>query len=121
MLNRDGLVRSILVDLAKAYDCLKYNLLLAKLQAHGFIKKSIRSFLYYLTNRTQRTTFSDWTNIVKCISHSSILSLLLFDIFIKDLFSFSAKCEICYFTDDNSLYSCGMNSDNIFINLIQDT
>ena len=121
MLNRDGLVRSILVDLPKAYDCLKYDVLLAKLQAYGFIKKSTRSFLNYLTNRTQRTTFSDWTNIVKYILHSSILSLLLFDIFIKYLFSFSAKCEIFYFTDDNSLYSCGMNSDNIFINLIQDT
>ena len=76
-------------------------------------------------NRAQRTkigsTFCDWTNIVKSVPDSPILSLLLFDIFIKDLFFFSAKCEICYFTDDNSLYSCDMNLDNIFINLIQDT
>ena len=35
-------------------------------------------------------------------------------------FFFSAKCEICNFADDNSLYSCGMNLDNIFFNLIQD-
>ena len=65
--------------------------------------------------------FSDWTNIVKGIPQGSILSLLLFYIFINDLFFFSAKCEICYFADDNSLYSCGMNLDNIFTNLIQDT
>ena len=79
--------------------------------------------IFKLCNRTQRTkiglTFSDWTNLVKGIPHSSILSLLLFDIFINDLFFFSAKCEICYFADDNSLYSCDMNLDNIFINLIQ--
>ena len=75
-------------------------------------------------NRTQRikisSTFSDWTNIVKVIPHSSILGPLLFNIFINDLFFFSTECEICYFADDNSLYSCGMTLDNIFTNLIQD-
>ena len=55
----------------------------------------------------------DWTNIVKVISQCSILSLLLFNIFINDLFFFSAKREICSFADDNSLYSCGMNLDNM--------
>ena len=76
-------------------------------------------------NRIQRikigSAFVDWTNIAKGISQGSTLSLLLFNIFINDLFLFSAKCEICYFADDNSLYSCGMNLDNIFTNLIQDT
>ena len=52
--------------------------------------------------------FSDWTNIVKGIPQGSILSLLLFNIFINDLFFFLAKCEICCFADDNSLYSSGI-------------
>ena len=110
------------MNLSKAYDCLKDNLLLAIIQAYGFSKEV---FLSYLTNRSQRTktdsTFCDWTNIVKNFPHNSILSLLLFDIFINDLFFFSAKFKICYFADDSSLYSCGINLDNIFINLIQDT
>ena len=38
-------------------------------------------------------------------------------IFLSMTFSF----EIRYFADDNSLYSCGMNLDNIFTNLLQDT
>ena len=63
----------------------------------------------------------DWTNIVNDILQSVILSLLLSNIFFNDLFFFSAKFEICYFAYDNSLYSCGMNLDNIFTNLIQDT
>ena len=82
----------------------------------------MRSFLSYLTIRTQRTkidsTFSDWTNIVKGIPQGSILNLLLFYIFINDLFFFSAKCAIC---DDNSLYSCGINLDKIFTKLIKET
>ena len=64
--------------------------------------------------------FSDWVNNLKGFPQGSILGYLLFDIFINDLFFFSAKCEICNFADDNSLYSCNMNLDNIFSNPIQD-
>ena len=68
-------------------------------------------------NRTQRikisSAFIDWTNIAKGILQGSTLSLLLFNIFINDLFFFSAKREICSFANDNSLYSCGMNLDNM--------
>ena len=98
--------------------------LLPKLQPYGFSKESIRLFLRYLTNCTRGIKIestldhSDWTNIVKGVPQGSILGPLLFNIFINYLFS--AKCEICYFADDNSLYSCGMNLDNMFTNLIQD-
>ena len=62
-----------------------------------------------------------WTNIVNDIRQGFIMSLLLSNIFINDLLFFSAKFEICYFAYDNSLYSCGMNLDNVFTNLIQGT
>ena len=48
-LNISGSVGSILMELSKAYDCLKDDLLLSKLQAYGFRKESIRLFLSYLT------------------------------------------------------------------------
>ena len=44
-----------------------------------------------------------------------------FNTFINILLFFSAKCEFYCFVCDNSLYSCGMDLDNIFINIIQDT
>ena len=58
---------------------------------------------------------------MKGIPQASILGKLLFNISINYLFFFSAKREICYFADGNSLYFCGMNLDNIFTKLIQDT
>ena len=77
------------MDLSKAYDCLPHDLLLAKLQACGFSKESIILFLSYLTHHTQRikirSTFSDWTNILKDIPQGSILGTLLFNIFINNL------------------------------------
>ena len=73
-------------------------------------------------NRTQRikigSAFIDWTNIAKRILQGSTMSLLLLNIFINSLFFFSAKYEISYFADDDSLYSCGMNLGNIFTILI---
>ena len=86
------------MDLSKGCDCLPHNLLLAKLQAYGFSKESIRLFLSYLTNRTQRikigSTFSPWTNILRGIPQGSILGPLFFNIFINGSFFFSAKCGL---------------------------
>ena len=63
----------------------------------------------------------DWADIVNDIPQGFILSLLLSNIFMNHFFFFSAKFEICCFACGKSLYSCGMNLDNIFTNLIQDT
>ena len=50
----------------------------------------------------------------------SILMDLSANIFVNDLFFFSAKYQICNFGGDNSLYSWGVNFENIFSNLIYD-
>ena len=106
--NIGGFVGSILMDLSKTYDCLPHNLLLAKLQAYGFSKESIRLFLSYLTNRIQRikegSTISDWTNTEKGIPQGSILDPLRFNIL-----SMICSVPICNFPDYNIFYSCGMN------------
>ena len=62
--------------------------------------------------------FSDCANIVKGISQGSLLAFY-FLIFLLMICFLSAKCEFCDFADENSLYSCGTNLDNIFTNLKQ--
>ena len=46
------------MDLSKAFDTINYELLIAKLHAHGFSKKSLDLILDYLSDRWQRTKIS---------------------------------------------------------------
>ena len=39
----DGIVETLLMDLSKAYDCVKHDLIIAKLEAYGAGKNSLNS------------------------------------------------------------------------------
>ena len=60
---------ALLTDLSKAFDCLPYNLLIAKLNAYGFDNNVLRFVYDYLTYRKQRTkisdTYSSWQEIFR--------------------------------------------------------
>ena len=51
---KKGLVRTILIDFSKVYDCLPHDLLIAKLDAYGLDKPSLNLVNGYLRFRTQR-------------------------------------------------------------------
>ena len=60
--------------------------------------------------------FNDWANIVKRIPQGSMLGLLLFNKFIFAVFFQQNVNSVILLM---KIYSCGMNLDNIFTNLIQ--
>ena len=80
----------LLTDLSKAFDCLSYELLLAKLHTHGFSISALRLIHSCLANRKQRTkintSYSSREEILFGVPQGSILTTLLFNIFLCDMF-----------------------------------
>ena len=113
------------MDLSKAYGCLRHDLLIAKLEAYGLDSDSLNLHLDYLTFRKQRTkvgsAYKKWSKIRRRILQGSILSPILFSIFINDMFMIIEQSDICNFADDKTLFSCGERLTEIKENLICDT
>ena len=76
------------MDLSKAYNCLPRDLIIAKLEAYGFDKSSLKLLYSYLTNRKQRvkvgSSLSEWINIYLGVSQGLILGPLIFNLFLND-------------------------------------
>ena len=54
-LDKDVVSGALLADLAKVFECLLHDLLIAKLAAYGFGYESLTFIQSYLPNRQQRT------------------------------------------------------------------
>ena len=65
----------------------------------------------YLTRRRQRVRVNSnfWERIISGVPQGSILGLLLFKIFLNDLFLFAENSDLSNYADDNTLYNCGNN------------
>ena len=123
-LDNSGVVSTILMNLSKVFDCLPHELVLAKLHAYGVEIRSLKRLQDYLSNRTQRakldSTFSSWLKILLGVPQGSILSPLLFSIFLNDTLWFVEKADICNFADDNTIYSCAKSVNDFIENLQSD-
>ena len=117
-------IRLILMNLSKAFNTINHSLLLAKLDVDDFSSTSLKLMQNYLCNWQQRisinSSFSDWTEVITGVLQGSILDLLLFNIFLNDIFMFISKCNICNYADDDTLYSAGKDLNRIRRNLEMD-
>ena len=76
------------MGLSKAYDCLRYDLLIAKFETYDIDNDSLNLLLDQLTFKKQRTkidfAYSKWSRIRSGTPQWSILGPLWFNIFVKD-------------------------------------
>ena len=85
--DKNKVCAAVLTDLSKAFDCLKHDLLIAKLHAFGFDYKSLRVMYVYLNNRIQVTKvgsyYSEILDIIFGVPQVSILWEHIFGSFIR--------------------------------------
>ena len=112
-----GAFGALLTDLSKAFDCLSHELLIAKLYAYGFDKRSLMLIYNYLSNCKQRVkvndSYSSWSEILFGVPQVSILRPLLFNIFICDMFYFTEDFEIANYADDSTPFSARLNHKSV--------
>ena len=110
-------VRSIYLDMSKAFDKVWHEGLVFKLKQNGIEGKLLNLFKNYLINRKQRVVLngmeSKWGEIKAGVPQGSVLALLLFLIYINDLEE-DIKSNVKIFADDTSLFSIVQDTEVSF-------
>ena len=112
---------AILADLLKAFDCICHDLLIAKLNAYGFDRNTLKLIYDYLSDSAQKTkigsSFSAYLDIIYGVPHGSILGPLLLNIDLCDWVFEDYSSDLANFADNTSPYECGPTLNEVMNNL----
>ena len=119
-INKGDFCIGIFFDLRKAFDVVRHDVLLTKLEKLGIKGPALKWFSSYLSDRKQivdiNGVFSEIKSITCSVLQGSILGPLLFLCFIND-FPNSTILKVLMFADDTTCLISGSNLDSLIAKL----
>ena len=101
----------IFIDFSKAFDTIKHDILLSKLEHYGIRGPALDLLTDYLTNRFQYVTLdgvcSDLLPISIGVPQGSVLGPLLFILYINDICNCASEAMFVLFADDTNVFISG--------------
>ena len=98
----------VLLDMPKAFNSIRHDILLSKLQNLDFSHGALEWFQSYLSNRQQCVRIGDAVSKVlpleSGVPQGSILGPVLLTIYVNDLLSVPKRCPSASYVDDCKLY-----------------
>lgn len=123
-LEKNQVACALFLDLSKAFDSVSHDILCSKLCNYGF-RGHFHDFLKnYLADRSQvvclKAAKSSLRGLHSGVPQGSVLSPLLFNLYVNDFSSAISKCTLFQYADDTLIVSRHINYEDATVSLQQD-
>ena len=115
-INNKKLMGMLLLDIAKAFNCVDHELLYTKMSRAGFspvVVQWFRSYLHHTQCVRIQDKVSDTITVDTGIAQGTVLGPILFIFYINDIFKCTKYVKMSMFADDCVLYLSGNSWDVI--------